>query len=290
MEDITKEVNQPQIDEPKKKKTWWKWLLFLIFLIGIVFSIFYFFVRVYHVDPGYIGVKSSINNPADNSAAYETTMVNGYVVYIPLMTNLKIYPTSEFSYQLSQLTAYSKDGIGLKFAPKVSLQLESSKADKYYLSFKDISLENNDHIEDNIKNVLANATSSFDTDSLIKNKSNFEAQLQTTLQAKLSEYGLLVKNINSNLDYPEDVKNRVELKLKLEQDILVAQTQAKLAYIEAETKRKKDSLEYSVLSNLSIQKLFIDKWDGRLAPNPEQPKAYRDINSDSPTSDSTTFK
>lgn len=289
MEDISKDIDQQETNA-HKKKTWWKWLISIVLLIAIVFSIFYFFVRVYHVNPGYIGVKSSINNPADNSSAYETTMVNGYVVYIPLMTNLKVYPTSEFSYNVPKTTIYSKDGVGLDFTPKVSLQLDQAKADKYYLSFKDLSLENNEHIEDGIKSALSNVTSNFDTDSLIKNKSNFEVQLQNALQDKLGQYGLLVKNVNSNLDYPEDVKNRVELKLKLEQDIFVAQTQAKLAYIEAETKRKKDSLEYSVLSNLSIQKLFIDKWDGRLAPNPEQPKAYRDINSDSPTSDSTTFK
>lgn len=289
MEDISKDIDQQETNV-HKKKNWWKWLISIGFLIAIVFAIFYFFVRVYHVNPGYIGVKSSINNPADNSSAYETSMVNGYVVYIPLMTNLKVYPTSEFSYNVPKTTVYSRDGVGLDFTPKVSLQLDQAKADKYYLSFKDLSLENNEHIEDGIKSALSNVTSNFDTDSLIKNKSNFEVQLQNALQDKLGQYGLLVKNVNSNLDYPEDVKNRVELKLKLEQDIFVAQTQAKLAYIEAETKRKKDSLEYSVLSNLSIQKLFIDKWDGRLAPNPEQPRAYRDINSDSPTSDSTTFK
>lgn len=267
------------IEEQKKGRKKWKWLLIFILLIAAVFAVFYFFVRIYHVNTGYIGVKSSIDNPADNSASYDVKLVNGYVVYIPLMTTLEVYPTTVFSYDLGQKKVYTRDGISLTFSPKVSLQLDETKADYYYKNFKDTYPSKNETIIDAIQNVFANEASTFETDSLIKYKVNFEKQLEKQLADKLKEYGILVKNINSNLEYPEDVKSRVELKVKTEQDILVAETEARLAYIKAESKRQQDSLEYSTLSKLSIQKLFIDKWDGRLASNPEQPIMYRDINS-----------
>lgn len=267
------------IEEKKKGRSRWKWFTFFILLVVAIFAIFYFFVRIYHVDNGYVGVKSSIDNPVDAQAGYDLTLVNGYVVYIPLMTNLEVYPTSVFSYDLGRTPIYTKDGISLNFSPKVSLQLDATKADLYYTNFKNKDLVKNEHISEAIKNVFTNEASTFDTDSLIHNKVNFEKQLEKQLSDKLAKYAILVKNVNSNLEYPTDVKDRVELKLKMQQDILVAETEAKLNYIKSESKRQQDSLEYSTLSKLSIQKLFIDKWDGRLAPNPEQPIMYRDINS-----------
>lgn len=265
-------------EEKKKGRSKWKWFTFFITLVAAIFAIFYFFVRIYHVDTGYIGVKTTIDNPIDSQAGYDISLVNGYVVYIPSMTNLEVYPTSVFSYNLGKTPIYTKDGISLNFSPKVSLQLDATKADQYYAQFQKLELDKNEHISEAIKNVFVNTTSTFDTDSLIHNKVDFEKQIEKQLAEKLSKYAILVKNINSNLEYPNDVKERVELQLKIEQDILVAQTQAKLAYIKAESKRQQDSLQYSTLSTLSIQKLFIDKWDGRLAPNPEQPIMYRDIN------------
>lgn len=269
------------VEEKKHKKSFrkWKWLFTLIIILVAIGLFIYYCMRITHIEPGYVGVKSSIDNPVDENTTNDVSLVNGYVVYIPLMTNLEVYPTSVFSYDLGKTQIYTKDGISLGFSPKVSLQLDPTKADLYYNNFKSTNLSKNEHIAEAIINVFTNTASTFDTDSLIRHKIDFEKQLEKELSDKLSKYALLVKNVNSNLEYPTDVRDRVELKLKIEQDILVAETEAKLAYIKAESRRQQDSLEYSTLSKLSIQKLFIDKWDGRLAPNPEQPIMYRDINS-----------
>ena len=274
----------------KKTKKWTKlkWFSFLIILIAAVVAVFYFFVRVYHVDSGYIGVKSSINNPADETEAYHVSTVNGYVVYVPLLTDLKIYPTSVLSYDLGEVKVHSQDGVGFIASPKVSLQLDPSKAGEYSKNFKE-EIDKNPYLKEAIVSSFVTATSLYSTDSLIRNKAAYEKQLSDILSNKLkNEYFVLLKNVNTNLQYPHEVKDKIELKAKVQQDILVAETQAKLTYIEADSKRKKDSLEYSTLSKLSIQKLFIDKWDGRLAPNPEQPIMYRDINSDKDDNSSQT--
>lgn len=266
----------------KKTKKWTKlkWFSFLIILIIAIAAIFYFFVRVYHVDSGYIGIKTSINNPIDESEPYEVTTVNGYVVYVPLLTELKVYPTSVISYELGEIKVHSQDGVEFVASPNVSLQLDISKAGDYRKTFKE-DIEKNPYLKEAIISSFVTATSLYSTDSLIHNKSAYEKQLADILSSKLkNEYFVLLKNVNTNLEYPHEVKDKIELNAKVKQDILVAETQAKLAYIDANSKRKKDSLEYSNLTKLSIQKLFIDKWDGRLAPNPEQPIMYRDINSD----------
>lgn len=266
----------------KKGKKWtkFKWFLFFIILIAAVVAVFYFFVRIYHVDSGYIGVKSSINNPIDETDAYHVKTVNGYVVYVPLLTNLKIYPTSVIAYDLGQVKIHSQDGVEFIASPKVSLQLEASKAGDYSKNFKE-NIDNNPYLREAIINSFVTATSLYSTDSLIHNKAAYEKQLFDILSSKLDkEYFISLKNINTNLQYPQEVKDKIDLNAKVKQDILVAETQAKLTFIEADSKRKKDSLEYTNLTKLSIQKLFIDKWDGRLAPNPEQPIMYRDINRD----------
>ena len=262
-----------------KKWTKLKWLSFLIILTACIVAIFYFFVRIYHIDSGYIGVKSSKNNPIDETDAYYTATVNGYVVYVPLLTNLKIYPTSTLSYSLENIKIHSQDGVEFIASPKISLQLDALKAGDYSKNFKE-DIDKNPYIKEAIINSIITATSLYSTDSLIHNKVAYEKQLSEILAGKLkNEYFVLLKNINLNLQYPHEVKDKIELNAKVKQDILVAETQSKLAYIEADSKRKKDSLEYRNLTKLSIQKLFIDKWDGRLAPNPEQPIMYKEINS-----------
>lgn len=275
------------IEEKTKKWTKLKWFLFFIILIAAVVAVFYFFVRVYHVDSGYIGVKSSINNPINETNAYQVSTVNGYVVYVPLLTNLKIYPTSVLSYDLGEVKVHSQDGVEFLASPKVSLQLDATRAGEYSKNFKE-DVDNNPYLKEAIISSFVTATSLYSTDSLIHNKAAYEKELTNILSIKLkNEYFVLLKNVNTNLQYPHEVKDKIELKAKVEQDVLVAETQAKLAYIEANTKRTKDSLEYSTLSRFSIQKLFIDKWDGRLAPNPEQPIMYRDINKDTNNDDNS---
>lgn len=261
------------------KKSVWKWLLPLLLIIILGACFFYFFIRIKHIDAGYVAVKSSLSDPIDNTSNLDvTTLTGGYVVYMPMNTDVTMYPTTIQTASYDNMTISTKDGMQFIIKPRISYQIDESKAPLLYKNhrgnFHDL---NKTYLKEVVAGSYSAIALNFDSDSLINNMATFDNEVHNNLSSKISSIGLVLKNANGNMEIPQKIKELVDQRNLAKHNTLLAQEKYKEAYAEANVTRVKDSLINSALTDLSIKKMFIEKWDGRLISTPiEVPQVFKD--------------
>ncbi|MEN9919291.1 MAG: hypothetical protein RL662_1727 [Bacteroidota bacterium] len=269
---------EPIEGKPKKRRGIWMSLVWLLGVSILVGSFFYFCVRVKNIKSGYIGVKADVTNPVDNTSDYVVQEVNGYVVYMPFLSDLKVYPTTVQTVGYDAMSINANDGMSFVVKPRISFQLDEKNASRFYKSYKEsIEQIGTSHLKEIVASAYALAAASFDSDSLARNIPTYDTDVSKILAVRMLEKGLILQNANANLEIPAKIKEIVDLKNMAIKNTILAQEQIRESYAKANIKRVEDSLINSALTSLAIQKMFIEKWDGRLSPNTESPKVYKDI-------------
>lgn len=241
-----------------KKK--YKFLITLLLIIAVGVLFYTFFVQIRHVKAGEIGVKASLGSPIDNGVDYDIRTVKGYIVFMPLYTDFVTYPTTIQVTTYDDIAISTQDGMQFHLKPSISYQVNEAKAIQLYKSNRSLSVLNNGYLKEIVTASYAAVANSFSADSLVMNKQQFETLVNTTLVIKMNDIGLELKNITSNMKYPEIIENAISLRAQALQDALV--TESKLREIEAQS--REDSIRFSVLTPLAIQKMYIEKWDGKM--------------------------
>lgn len=269
----------------KKGNKKWKFLLSILILLVLVGFFSNFFMQIKHIKSGYIGIKASIGNPIDNSVDYDLKVIKGYTVFIPLYTEISIYPTTIQTVAYDAINVNALDGTEFVVKPNISYQLDESEIKLLYMASKQ-SLEemNNTYIKELVTYSYAKASGNFSSDSLVSHKNTFDSLVNTILASKLGEIGLILKNTNSNLQIPLKIKDIIALRSHTLQNAILAED--KIKQTEAETQvqllvakanSKEDSLRNSAITSLAIQKMFVEKWDGKLPIYGDTPKIYKNI-------------
>lgn len=272
---------EPDPQKAKTKKRKLRWILFVFILIVLIVSFFYFFMRMKHVDTGFVAIKSSINSPIDNHSSPKIALIQGgYTIYMPLLTTISEYPTTIQSKSYKNITISSNDGVSFKINPIVSFQLNLDEIHTFHNNFSNNTNSfTNNYLKNLITESYASTALSFDSDSLIQNMSIFELSASTNLSAKLNKTGVILKSIIISTEIPNEIKSIVEQRNISKHNSLLAKDLFEEEYLKVNTQRVKDSLLNSALTELAIQKMFIDKWDGHLSVPVGEPQIYKDINS-----------
>lgn len=244
--------------------------LLIIFILLIIVGVFYmFFVRVRIVRPGEIGVKASIGNPVNNEDDYDIQAVKGYVFYMPLYSELTVYPTTVQLARYERMPVTTKDGIQFFIQPVVSYQLDESQAVHFYKTIrKSLSETDQQYVKELVVSAFTMAANEFTADSLSLHEQLFTQITAKNLTPTMSELGLVLKSINTNMEIPAFIKDAIEARNKSLQQALTIQN----SYQEIEAQRKADSIRNAALTPLAIQKMQIEKWDGKTPLNNEELK------------------
>ena len=123
-----------------------------------------------------------------------------------------------------------------------------------------------------IQEVFKSSTAKYDATTLITDRAGVKADAQKGLEDRLSKYGIIVTDISiTNFSFSAEFTQAIEAKQ-------VAQQQAQQAVFNAE-KAKQDAfaaiesargqaesqrLQQETLTPLLVQKLYLEKWDGKL--------------------------
>lgn len=266
-----------------KKK--YKVLIFTVVILVLLGLFYTYFVQIRQVKSGEIGVKASIGSPIDNSKDYDVEAVKGYVIFMPVYTDFVTYPTTIQLVNYDSMLVVARDGVQFYINPDISYQLDEKKADVYYRSCRlPFSEVGTGYLKTLVSGAYAAAANGFMSDSLVNNMQQFEASAGTMLSAKMNDVGLLLKNSTSNLRIPASIKEIIDLRSLALQNAILAEDKRKqaeaevlLEIVKADGIRKEDSLRNSSLTPLAIQKMFIDKWDGKLPVYGDTPKIYKNI-------------
>lgn len=121
------------------------------------------------------------------------------------------------------------------------------------------------HMEGIVAPVLAdgfkNATAGYSIEEVISARDALSADMLAAVAPRLEPYGIDVVSVEiANVALPEEYKAAVERQKVAERDQVTAEVERKTAEIEAE----KNRIMAESLSEENFQKLFYERWDGRL--------------------------
>ena len=127
-------------------------------------------------------------------------------------------------------------------------------------------------IVENVKKIMAKYTA----ENLVSSRADVAMAIETSLTADLSKYNIqVVATSIENLDFTDAFTNAVEAKQVAEQNKLKAQTEADTEIIKAEADAKVKLIEAQATADANdlltesltadiLQKLAIERWDGKL--------------------------
>lgn len=233
----------------------YKILISTVVILAIIGSFYMFFLQVRYVKAGEIGVKASLTGT-------DIHPVRGYVIFMPLYTDFVTYPTTVQIVSYDSIAITSKDGISFHIRPSISYQLNEAKIiDLYKASRSSLDALSKGYLKELVAASYSAVANNFTADSLAVNEQQFKESANKILTAKMEETGLVLKNTIPNLEYPESIKAAIALRVKTLQEALIAENRLR----QVDALRKEDSLRFSALTPLAIQKMFIEKWDGKMS-------------------------
>ncbi len=253
-----------------------------ISFIALIF-IFNLFIAIERIDAGYVGIK--VNLVGDNRGVDDITIVTGWVLYMPLFTQIHEFPTFTQVKDYEPFYVNAKDGSEFVVDPTFSYYVDRALVPKLFSQYRRSLQElENGYLRNVVMDSYRIIANSFPSDSLISNRQQFESLVQKMLQEELQKEGFVFQQLTSNLTAPQSLKDAIDAKNRTTQEayqaenkLRQAEAEAKAKIIAAEAEKKVNDLKSSALTPLIIQQMYIEKWDGRLPQYGEVPKLFKDI-------------
>ena len=251
--------------------------------IVLVFVFAKYFMSIERIDAGCVGIK--VNLVGSNRGVDEITEVTGWVLYMPLFTQIHEFPifTQVKDYEAFHINA--KDGSEFTVDPTFSYYVDRSMVPKIFTQYRrNLKDLENTYIRNVIMDSYRIIANQFPSDSLISNRQQFETKVQNMLQNELSKEGFIFQQLTSNLTAPQSLKDAIDAKNRTTQEayqaenkLRQAEAEAKAKVIAAEAEKKANDLKASALTPLIIQQMFIEKWNGELPQYGEVPQLFKNI-------------
>lgn len=124
----------------------------------------------------------------------------------------------------------------------------------------------------------------YTADELISNRNQFEQSVQNHLDTILGSEHFILSQVTSGLTYPKSLVDAIDMKNKVVQDELRAQNEVKLAeaqakklIVQAEAEKQANELKTKALTPAILEQMWIEKWDGKLPVYGTIPTLFKDI-------------
>jgi len=259
-------------------------IFIIVFIVTTLVILFFkYFVAIERIEAGYVGIK--VNLVGNNRGIDDITEVTGWVLYMPLFTQIHEFPTFTQVKDYEPFHVNAKDGSEFTVDPTFSYYVNKDMVPRMFSQYR----RSLDELEDGyIRNVIMDCyriiANQFSSDSLISNRQLFETKIQEMLKEELNREGFVFQQLTSNLTAPQSLKDAIDAKNRTTQEayqaenkLRQAEAEAKAKIIAAEAEKKVNDLKASALTPLIIQQMYIEKWDGKLPQYGEVPKLFRDI-------------
>ena len=230
--------------------------LLLICVIGCIKS----------VPTGHTGVVTTFGRVEDYTLEAGVHFIN------PFSKVIKI--DNRTQKQSVEMNAFSSDIQEVKVVYTVNYSIDKANAQNLYknigLNYYDVVIA--PKVIECVKSVMAQYTA----ENLVSSRSEVAIKIEDQLAKSLTIYDIRVITTSiEDLDFTDAFTDAVEAKQVAEQNKLKAQTEAetkiiqaeaeaKVKITQAEAEAKSNELLNKTLTNAMLQKLFYEKWDGKL--------------------------
>lgn len=260
-----------------------RFIMISVIAIALIGLFSHWFVAIERIDAGCVGIK--VNLVGDNRGVDDITEVTGWVLYMPLFTQIHEFPVYTQVKDYDPFHINAKDGSEFTVDPTFSYYVDRDMVPKMFSQYRrNLSELENGYIRNVIMDSYRIVANKFPSDSLISNRQQFESEVQGMLQEELRKEGFIFQQLTSNLTAPQSLKDAIDAKNRTTQEayqaenkLRQAEAEAKAKIIAAEAEKKVNDLKASALTPLIIQQMYIEKWDGKLPTYGAVPQLFQSI-------------
>lgn len=235
------------------------------------------------IDAGYDGIL--IKQYGSDRGVQDVSLVTGRVWYNPFIEDVEQMPTFVQTYDFPAFTVNAKDGSSFTVDPTMSFGVEKGNAPKIFSKYrKSLEEVTGTTIFNYLKDAFRIEMNKYTTDEIVSFREKFENDIQKSIRQVLEKEGFYFEQMTSGLQYPQTIvdavneKNRaVQEAMKVENELRVAEAQAKKLLIQAEAEKKANELKLQALTPLLIQQQFIEKWDGKTPLYGNVPTFFKNV-------------
>lgn len=220
------------------------------------------------IDAGCEGIK--VNLYGSDKGVDEITLVTGRVHYNPFTTSVYEYPTFVQTVDYKPFEFNSKDGSVFSFDPTVMMYLKPNSAPEVFKKYRKsmdaiLKVTLVPIIQDAFKEEINVRTDN----ELISNQTAFQNAIEARLRDELAKENFCVTKVSTGIKYPDalvkaiNAKNvAIQKKAEVENQVAVAEAEAKKKIIEAQAEKEANTLRTVALTPAVLQQMWIEKWDG----------------------------
>lgn len=235
------------------------------------------------VDAGHEGIL--VNLYGDEKGVSDISMCTGAVWYNPFTQAVYEYPTFVQTVDYEPFTINAKDGSEFTVDPTISLKIVDGKSPDV---FKKYRKELDDVIHGTLYNYVKDAfriqLNNFSTDYIVSNRDSIESAIEKHLSTALTKENFQLEQLTSGLKYPKTIVDAVNQKNRAVQEaqtalneVAVAEANAKKLLVAAQAEAEANRLKQQALTPQILEKMWIEKWDGKLPIYGQVPSLFKDI-------------
>lgn len=235
------------------------------------------------IDAGYEGIL--IKQYGSDKGVQDVSLVTGRVWYNPWTETVAQYATFVQTIDYRSFDVNAKDGSEFSVDPTLSFNIVPGNSPRVYVKYrKSLEAVTQTTILNYVKDAFRLQMNKYTTDEIVSNREKFESDVQKTLQKVLEAEGFRLEQLTSGLKYPQTIVDAVNSKNKavqeammVENELRVAEAQAKKMIVQAEAEKKANELKQQSLTPLLIQQQFIEKWDGKTPLYGSTPTFFKNV-------------
>lgn len=235
------------------------------------------------IDAGHEGIL--IKQYGSEKGVQDVSLVTGRVWYNPWTEDVEQYATFIQTIDYDAFNVNAKDGSEFIVDPTLSFNIVSGNSPRIFSKYrKDLEEVGKTTILNYVKDAFRLQMNKYTTDEIVSNREKFENDVQKSLANVLQEEGFKLEQLTSGLKYPQTIVDAVNDKnkavqdaMKVENELRVAEAQAKKLIVQAEAEKKANELKQVSLTPLLIQQQFIDKWDGHTPLYGNTPTLFQNV-------------
>lgn len=235
------------------------------------------------IDAGYEGILVKLYG--SEKGVQDVSLVSGRVWYNPFTEEVYEFPLYVQTINYESFTVNAKDGSVFNVDPTLSFKVKDGFSPGIFKKYrKDIKEITQTTLYNYIRDAFRIEFNKYTTDSIISNREKFENAIQAKMGDLLNKEGFLLEQMTSGISYPESITDAINAKnaavqqaMRVENELKIAQAEAKKLLVLAESEAKANELRKQSLNSLLIQQQFIEKWDGKTPIYGNAPAFFKSV-------------
>lgn len=257
------------------------------------------------IDAGHVGIK--VNLYGSEKGVQDIAEVTGIVWYNPLSTQIHEFPTfvqhkvwtanlTEDSPRNDEFTVTTKDGMSISFDVGLDYTVIPTKVPEIFQKYrKSLPQITDEFIRTLVRNAYNQAASGYTAEDMVSKRAEYESQVRLTLDKEMEHAGFSIAQVGiiGKVRMPQSLEEAVNSKIKAVQDAIraenekqrvIAEAQKKIEEakgeaealrIRAEAEANANKLQSASLTPAILQKMYIEKWDGKLPVYGQVPNLFK---------------